>query len=202
MKRPMERNATAILRKAACGDDRKPRHLPCKQSFQGSARGRVGSLLTGAAILLLSAAGAHAQFGPQPVGTSTGNQGVTVTASVAGTVSSVQILTHGLAVRRFCRRHGSLQLRIGHPGPRRNMHRIGALHAVHAWHADGCGGVGGHSHGRLGQVRAGHRVSLRHRNGRAGGAGCGQPAAGGRAARPLHGGWRRPAGHSGSTLLA
>jgi hypothetical protein len=91
----MERNASAILRKVACGDDRKPRHFPCKQSFQGSARGRVCSLLAGAAILLLSAAGAHAQFGSQPVGTSTGNQGVTVTASVAGTVSSVQILTMG-----------------------------------------------------------------------------------------------------------
>jgi large repetitive protein len=55
--------------------------------------GRVISLLVGAALLL--AATAHAQFGAQPVGTATGNQSVTVTASVAGTVSSVEILSLG-----------------------------------------------------------------------------------------------------------
>ena len=48
-----------------------------------------------AALLLLAAAGVHAQFGPQPAGATTGNQGVTVTASVAGTVSTVEILTLG-----------------------------------------------------------------------------------------------------------
>jgi len=48
-----------------------------------------------AAPLLLAAAAAHAQFGAQPVGATTGNQSVTVTASTAGTVTSVQILTLG-----------------------------------------------------------------------------------------------------------
>src|SRR5271170_2100762 len=56
--------------------------------------GRVISLLAGAA-LLLAAATAHAQFGSQPVGAATGNQSVTVTASVAGTVSNVEILSLG-----------------------------------------------------------------------------------------------------------
>ena len=48
-----------------------------------------------AASLLLSFTVAHAQFGAQPVGAITGNQGITVTASTAGTVTSVKILTLG-----------------------------------------------------------------------------------------------------------
>jgi large repetitive protein len=55
---------------------------------------RVVSLVIGVA-LPLAAANAHAQFGPQPAGATTGNQGVTVTASVAGTVTSVEILSLG-----------------------------------------------------------------------------------------------------------
>jgi large repetitive protein len=55
---------------------------------------RFVSLLAGVA-LLLTVGTTHAQFGPQPVGTATGNQSVTVTASVAGTVSNVEILTLG-----------------------------------------------------------------------------------------------------------
>ena len=47
------------------------------------------------AALLLATATAQAQFGAEPVGTISGNQGVTVTASVAGTVSSVEVLTLG-----------------------------------------------------------------------------------------------------------
>ena len=202
MKRPMERNATAILRKAACGDDRKPRHLPCKQSFQGSARGRVGSLLTGAAILLLSAAGAHAQFGPQPVGTSTGNQGVTVTASVAGTVSSVQILTMGSPSGDFAAGTGASNCAPATPAqgatctesvrftPSTPGMRMGAVVLV----GTPTGGSGqsvlgtaylsGTGTGGLGVLVAGNLL----------------PVAG--QARPLHIGWRRPAGHSGSTLLA
>jgi hypothetical protein len=74
--------------------DPKLRPLPSKKSIFYVTPIRVGSILAGAA-LLLAAAGAHAQFGSQPVGATTGNQGVTVTASVAGTVSSVQILTLG-----------------------------------------------------------------------------------------------------------
>ncbi len=55
---------------------------------------RLISLLAGV-VLLLAAATTHAQFGAQPVGAATGNQSVTVTASVAGTVSSVEILSLG-----------------------------------------------------------------------------------------------------------
>ena len=70
------------------------RPFPNKKSIFFAAKGRAGGILAGAA-LLLAATGAHAQFGSQPVGATTGNQGVTVTASVSGTVSSVQILTLG-----------------------------------------------------------------------------------------------------------
>jgi hypothetical protein len=74
--------------------DPKIRHLPSKQSIFYATQRRAGGILAGAA-LLLAAAGAQAQFGSQPVGATTGNQGVTVTASVSGTVSSVEILTLG-----------------------------------------------------------------------------------------------------------
>ncbi|HVN94515.1 MAG TPA: Ig-like domain repeat protein [Terracidiphilus sp.] len=46
-------------------------------------------------LLLFPFAAAHAQFGTQAVGATTGNQAVTVTASTAGTVTSVEILTLG-----------------------------------------------------------------------------------------------------------
>ena len=68
--------------------DPKIRPLPSNESIFYAMRGRAGSILTGAA-LLLAASGAQAQFGSQPVGATTGNQGVTVTATLAGTVSSV-----------------------------------------------------------------------------------------------------------------
>ncbi|MGA2755506.1 MAG: Ig-like domain repeat protein [Terracidiphilus sp.] len=68
--------------------------FPSKESISRATPLRVLSLLA-AAALLLAAAGAQAQFGSQPVGATTGNQGVTVTASVAGTVTSVEILTLG-----------------------------------------------------------------------------------------------------------
>src|ERR1700690_2270292 len=74
--------------------DPKIRLLPSKQSIFYATQRRAGGILAGAA-LLLAAAGAQAQFGSQPVGATTGNQGVTVTASVSGTVSSVEILTLG-----------------------------------------------------------------------------------------------------------
>ncbi len=77
-----------IFCQAAFVDHRKPSHFLIGRSISFRA------LLCGAA-LLLTAAGAHAQFGAQPVGATTGNQGVTVTASAAGTVTSVQILTLG-----------------------------------------------------------------------------------------------------------
>jgi large repetitive protein len=48
-----------------------------------------------AMALLLAATCAHAQFGAQTVGASSGSQGITVTATVAGTVSSVEVLSLG-----------------------------------------------------------------------------------------------------------
>jgi len=74
--------------------DPKIRPLPSKQSIFYATQRRAGGILAGAA-LLLAAAGAQAQFGSQPVGATTGNQNVTVAASVSGTVSSVEILTLG-----------------------------------------------------------------------------------------------------------
>ena len=68
--------------------------LPSKQSIFYATQRRAGGILAGAA-LLLAAAGAQAQFGSQPVGATTGNQGVMVASSVSGTVSSVEILTLG-----------------------------------------------------------------------------------------------------------
>ncbi len=85
----MNRN---IFCQAAFDDHCKPCH------FSGSSLIRrplhIRAIVFGVSILV-AAAGAHAQFGAQPVGATTGNQGVTVTASTAGTVTSVQILTLG-----------------------------------------------------------------------------------------------------------
>jgi hypothetical protein len=55
------------------------------------------------AALLLIASSAHAQslFGPEPVGTASGSQSVTVTATVAGTVSSVEVVTEGASGADF-----------------------------------------------------------------------------------------------------
>src|SRR5579863_8761004 len=63
-------------------------------AFSRVKLGRAAGLLACAA-LFLAAAATQAQFGAQPVGAATGNQSVTVTASVAGTVSSVEILSLG-----------------------------------------------------------------------------------------------------------
>jgi hypothetical protein len=57
--------------------------------------------------LLLAATCAHAQFGAQPVGASSGSQGITVTATVAGTVSSVEVLTLGSSSGDFAVGAGS-----------------------------------------------------------------------------------------------
>ena len=64
------------------------------RAFSRVKSSRAVSLLASAS-LLLAAATTHAQFGAQPVGAATGNQSVTVTASVSGTVSSVEILSLG-----------------------------------------------------------------------------------------------------------
>jgi large repetitive protein len=77
---------------AAFGDHRKHSHFSGTGLIRRSLPSR--GILLGAS-LLLAAASVHAQFGAQPLGTTTGNQAVSVTASTGGTVSSVQILTLG-----------------------------------------------------------------------------------------------------------
>ena len=73
-------------------------HLCKRCHFPGSSLIRrslhTRAIVCGAS-LLLAGLNARAQFGAQPVGAATGNQGVTVTASTAGTVTSVEILTLG-----------------------------------------------------------------------------------------------------------
>src|ERR1700733_13258986 len=66
-----------------------------KHSPSSSMLRLVASLVIGVALLLAAAANAQAQFGSQPTGATTGNQGVTVTASVAGTVTNVEVLSLG-----------------------------------------------------------------------------------------------------------
>jgi hypothetical protein len=66
------------------------------QPRSAGARGRSLSWIAGLGALLLAATGAHAQvFGPEPVGSSTVAQTVTVTATTAGTASSVEVVTQG-----------------------------------------------------------------------------------------------------------
>ena len=79
-----------ILSRVASGGHRSPSSA---SSFVRRSL-RIRAIVCGASFLI-AAAGVHAQFGAQPVGATTGNQGVTVTATTAGTVTSVQILTLG-----------------------------------------------------------------------------------------------------------
>lgn len=62
--------------------------------------------IAGAMALLFAAASAHAQFGAQPVGAST-TQSITVTATIAGTVSRVEVLTLGSSTGDFAAGIGS-----------------------------------------------------------------------------------------------
>ena len=57
--------------------------------------------------LLLAATCAHAQFGAQPVGAAPTTQGIQVTATVAGTVSNVEVLTLGSSSGDFAVGTGS-----------------------------------------------------------------------------------------------
>lgn len=67
------------------------------------ARASVRSRAAGLAALLLTVAGARAQFGTQAVGVASGAQGVTVTVGVGmtGTVSTVEVLTLGASGVEF-----------------------------------------------------------------------------------------------------
>ena len=90
-------NVRPSLRKAAGFEDRKMHGSQTANLIACPEPGRGRMRMIGAAVLLLAATGAQAQFGSLPVGSMSGNQGVTVTATVAGTVSSVQVLTLGPA---------------------------------------------------------------------------------------------------------
>jgi sugar lactone lactonase YvrE len=95
MKCPVQRTASALIPDEPFAYVRTiSKNLP-QLPFHHFVPGRARKLLAGPAILLLAAACAQAQFGAQPAGTATGSQGITVTASVAGTVNSVEILTMG-----------------------------------------------------------------------------------------------------------
>jgi Big-like domain-containing protein len=78
------------------------RYLPSERTAQ--SRGLQG--IACATALLLAATCAHAQFGSLQVGAS-GSQNITVTATVAGTVSSVEVLTLGSPSGDFTGVNGS-----------------------------------------------------------------------------------------------
>ncbi len=81
-----------LVRRETFGDHRNRTHSPGSRLIRRSLQSCSVAL---AASLLIASAGAQAQFGAQPVGATTGSQSVTVTASTAGTVTSVEILSLG-----------------------------------------------------------------------------------------------------------
>jgi len=87
--------------------DRMVHFLTCNLPSERTARIRGPRGIACAMALLLAATCAHAQFGAQPVGASSGSQGITVTATVAGTVSSVEVLTLGSSSGDFAVGAGS-----------------------------------------------------------------------------------------------
>src|SRR5208282_5948036 len=78
-----------------CIQDRKVRSLNRNLIMERTARSQGLQGIACAMALLLAVTCAHAQFGVQPVGTASGSQGISVTATAAGTVSSVEVLTLG-----------------------------------------------------------------------------------------------------------
>ncbi|MGB7267140.1 MAG: Ig-like domain repeat protein, partial [Terracidiphilus sp.] len=102
-----DRIANKVLAWAAC---HKVRGIDLSRHANSGARAKWAGfhgMTAGAVVLLLAAAGARAQFGSQPVGAMTGNQSVMVNAAVAGTVSSVEVLTLGSAGGDFAVGAGS-----------------------------------------------------------------------------------------------
>jgi sugar lactone lactonase YvrE len=67
----------------------------------GAARSADWSWLAGLLALLPAAAGAQAVFAPETVGTTSATVSVTVTATAAGTVNNVEVLTAGAAGADF-----------------------------------------------------------------------------------------------------
>jgi hypothetical protein len=87
--------------------DRKVHLLSRNPPSERTARSRGLQRIACAMTLLLAASCAHAQFGVQPVGASSGSQSITVTATGAGTVSSVEVLTLGSSPGDFAAGTGS-----------------------------------------------------------------------------------------------
>ena len=87
--------------------DRKVHFLTRNLPSERAARSRGLQGIACAMALLLAATCAHAQFGAQPVGAAPGTQSITVTATVAGTVSSVEVLTLGSSSGDFAVGTGS-----------------------------------------------------------------------------------------------
>ncbi|MGA3128859.1 MAG: hypothetical protein ABSD13_19360, partial [Candidatus Korobacteraceae bacterium] len=87
--------------------DRMVHFLTCNLPSERTARSRGLQGIAYAMALLFAATCAHAQFGAQTVGAAPNTQGITVTATVAGTVSSVEVLTLGSASGDFTAGTGS-----------------------------------------------------------------------------------------------
>jgi large repetitive protein len=86
-------------------DDRKVQLMSRNLPSQRAARSLPG--IACATALLFAATCAHAQFGAQPVGAAPTMQGIQVTATVAGTVSNVEVLTLGSSSGDFAVGTGS-----------------------------------------------------------------------------------------------
>ena len=97
--------------------DRKVHLLTRNLPSERIARSRGLQGIACAMAFVFAAVCAHAQFGLQAVGVAS-TQSITVTATAAGTVSSVEVLTLGSSQRRFRRGHRRVQLRHGEPGSR------------------------------------------------------------------------------------
>src|ERR1700677_3989512 len=95
----IERTHRQVSCRAAFGDHRQQSHIQKSRMLIRRSVPSLGIIL--GAGLLLAAAAAQEQFGAQPVKATSGNQGITVTPSTAGTVSPLQILTLGSASGDF-----------------------------------------------------------------------------------------------------
>jgi len=87
--------------------DRKFRMLNRSLPSEPTARGQSLQGIACTMALLLAATCAHAQFGSVNVGAAPSTQSITVTATVAGTVSSVEVLTMGSPGGDFAAGNGS-----------------------------------------------------------------------------------------------
>lgn len=87
--------------------NRKSSAQACADATATQTRRRSWTAPLGLAVLLLTAAGAQAQFGVQTVGVVSGAQSVTVTVQATGSVGSVQLLSLGASGLEFAQGAGS-----------------------------------------------------------------------------------------------